>query len=116
MVRPIELQDLFAKTQAAERVTELQKAQLENQQRQAAAETAQRANDKRHKPVATTKSDEVILHRDRDEKDKNDKKKSDDETEDAQAQTEAEPDDGNKSHDDGTPDDREPPPSLDLTA
>ena len=117
MVRPVELQDLFSKTQAAERVTELQKAHTENQQRQAASETAHRADDQQRKTVASTKSDEVILHRDHDEKDKKDKKKKlEDEGEDTQSQSQAEHDDGSQPEDAEPTAPQERPPSLDLTA
>lgn len=121
MVRPVELQDVFAKTQAAERIQQLQKSHLENQQHQAAANTARKAHADQRKPVPLAKTDEVILHH-KDEKRDHDKKKKkpddtakdvenkDDTRNDKSAQTDLQKSragDGNQA---------EEPPSLDLTA
>jgi hypothetical protein len=109
MVRPVELQDVFAKTQAAERITQLQKAQPENQQRQAAAETTQKSQEHQRKPVKSTHADEVVLHREKDQKDKKKKKKKNGESEEL---------DGEASNESGDTQERIPDDdgSGDLTA
>lgn len=121
MVRPVELQDLFAKTQAAERITQLQKTHLENQQRQAAADTARKAQADQRKPVPLPKTDEVILHHDQEKRDRGKKKKKpddaarDDEKKDATKNDHSVKADLQKSRGgDGT--EAGEPPSLDLTA
>lgn len=120
MVRPVELQDVFAKTQAAERIQQLQKAHLENQQRQAAADTARKAQADQRKPVPLAKTDEVILHHEEEKRDGGKKKKKPDDAakddgnkdetrndESAQADSQESRGDGNEAGDS---------PSLDLTA
>ena len=108
MVRPVELQDVFSKTQAAERITQLQKAHPENQQQQAATETGRKNQAQQRKPVPSARTDEVILHCEKD-KEKREKKKTanedaDDEKETAQsAADEEETPDGDDQPEPETP-------------
>lgn len=109
MVRPVELQDAIAKTPAAERITQLQKAGPENDQKYALLIGGQKTQEAQRKATPTVHPDEVILHRDRPsgDKKKGGKKKPGEDTEehgdDAQQQ---------KPPDDETP---LPPPVLDIT-
>lgn len=74
-MRPVELQNLFAKTQAVERITEAQKAQPENAQRHAIQDGERQTVAKKRKPNPTPRGDEVILHRDQTNEQRDDKKK-----------------------------------------
>lgn len=121
MVRPVELQDVFAKTQAAERIQQLQKSHLENQQRQAAADTARKAQAEQRKPVPQAKTDEVILHHDQEKRDSGKKKKKPDEAaKEDENKNETKNDESAKADlqesKAGDGHDAEKPPSLDLTA
>jgi hypothetical protein len=62
MVRPVELQDAIAKTPAAERIAQLQKAGPENDQRQSLLVGGQKAHEAQHKTTPAVHPDEVILH------------------------------------------------------
>jgi hypothetical protein len=120
MVRPVELQDVFAKTQAAERITQLQKSQPENQQQQAAAETTRKNQAQQRKPVPSARTDEVILHREQDAKEKKDKKKQSREKADGEPeQTEISNDTGQETQADAEHDGAAPKPDeetgLDVT-
>jgi hypothetical protein len=75
MVRPVELQDNLAKTQAAERVTQAQRTAAENDQRQAMMTVTQKAQAAQRQPTAPPQSDEVIIHREPDREDQDKKKK-----------------------------------------
>jgi len=105
MVRPVELQDALGKTPAVERIAQLQKANSENEQRQVIQTEGQKHDDAQRKAIPAQHSDEVVLHRDRDEakdKDKKDKKQHPESSDkDAAANT-----------DDSEP---LPPPELDIT-
>ncbi len=70
MVRAIELADLLAKTTAAEKVTQIEKASPDVAQRQFAAELEEKKAERRQKSVPTSKTDEAIIHRDQHGKDK----------------------------------------------
>lgn len=121
MVRPVELQDVFAKTQAAERIQQLQKSHLENQQHQAAADTARKARADQRKPVPPAKTDEVILHHEEEKRDRDKKKKKPDdrakdvENKDKTKNDESAQADLQKSRA-GDGSESKEPPSLDLTA
>ena len=109
MVRPVELQDTLAKTPAVERIAQQQKANSENEQRQAIQNAGQKADDDQHKADPAHHSDEAILHRERDKKDDRKKRRPDDAKESRDAAT---------PH--GTTDaagdaDELPPPDLDIT-
>lgn len=110
MVRPVELQDVLSKTQAAERITQLQKSSPENDQRQSLLVAGQKASEAQHKSTPTVHPDEVILHRNPQEegKKKRNKKSGGPQGEAAGEVTEKTP----------APDDDEPPlppPVLDIT-
>ena len=78
MVRPIDLQANLAKTQAAERVAQIQKAHGEVGQKQIAEAFKKQAADAMNKAKATEKSDMVIIGNEENEekkKEKNKKKK-----------------------------------------
>ena len=105
MVRPVELQDTLGKTPAVERIAQLQKANSENEQRQAIQSAGQKTEDAQHRPAPAAHSDEVILHRDR-ERDKENKKK--------QHQSDH-PVRQAESTDGVTDDETLPPPELDIT-
>ncbi|MBI5867636.1 MAG: hypothetical protein HZB43_05005 [candidate division Zixibacteria bacterium] len=110
MVQPIELQDVLAKTQAAERITQLQKASPENDQRQSLLIAGQKASEAQHKATPAVHPDEVILHRNPEEEKKRKKEKK-----------------GDKAPKEGTDEDADkippamdeepplPPPVLDIT-
>jgi hypothetical protein len=104
MVRPVELQDALGKTPAVERIVQLQKTDPENEQRVVMQNTGQKTQESQRKPVAATHTDEVVLHRDRNQekKHKNDKKgeKPAEEEDAATTDTDEEP---------------PPPPQLDIT-
>lgn len=104
MVRPVELQDALGKTQAVERIAQLQKANSENEQRQVIQTEGQKHDDAQRKAVPTAHSDEVVLHRDRDNPKDKGKKKKDHTVTPAQ----------NAAADDNDQDPL-PPPELDIT-
>lgn len=105
MVRPVELQDALGKTQAVERIAQLQKANSENEQRQVIQSEGQKRDDAERKAMPAAHSDEVVLHREpADKKDKDkEKKKNQPET---PANDEAAKDDDTEPL---------PPPELDIT-
>ena len=72
-MRPIELQDNLSKTQAAEKVNQIQKAHSEMEQRLAASALKEKSASGMDKPHATEQTDMVIIHKD-DEKEKEKKK------------------------------------------
>ena len=78
MVKPVAVADNLAKTQAAERVTQIDKAAPEMDQKQFAAELTKRLNDKQQKPSPTAKTDEVVIHREKQKNDEQKKKKKKD--------------------------------------
>jgi hypothetical protein len=64
MVRPIDLQDNLSKTQAAERMNQIQKAHGEMGQRQVADELKEKASEAMKKARASEKTDMVIIRED----------------------------------------------------
>jgi len=105
MVRPVELQDALGKTQAVERIAQLQKANSENEQRQVIQSEGQKHDDAERKAMPAAHSDEVVLHRDPTDKKDKDKQKKKDQAE-TPAKNEAAKDDDSESL---------PPPELDIT-
>ncbi len=87
-MRPVVLQDNLAKTQAAERMNQIQKAHGEMELRQAAAALKEKAVEDMEKAQAGEKTDMFVIRKEqeqaeRDPHSKKDKKKqSDDETDD----------------------------------
>lgn len=85
-MRPIELQDNLSKTQAAEKVNQIQKAHSEMEQRMAANALKEKSASGMEKPHEAEKMDMVIIHKDdekEEEKKKNQEKKEEqEETED----------------------------------
>lgn len=75
MVRPIELTDLFAKTTAAEKVMQIEKSAPEMAQRQFEFQLAMQQAEKQTKTTPLKKTDEAIIHRDKDKEKKRDKRK-----------------------------------------
>ena len=63
MVRPIEMQDLFSKTQAAERVHQMQKAAPEQAQRTQQAANEEEAVVRQKKPNPSDETNEPVLHK-----------------------------------------------------
>lgn len=87
MVRPIDLQDNLSKTQAAERMNQIQKAHGEMGQRQVADALKEKASADMEKAKASEKTDMVIIRKDRekgeaDREDKRQKKENADQSED----------------------------------
>ena len=77
MVEPIALQDNLGKTPAAEKITQIEKSQPEVAQRDSAIEGQRKSVEQQSKPQPAEKSDEVIIHRDREKKEKKNEKKKD---------------------------------------
>ncbi|GEM_PF-1892921 len=78
MAQPVDLQNVLAKTQAAEKIAKLEKAQPDITQQQFEAAIREK-NKARHKKIQhSDKADEVVIHReDKKKDDKKDKKKQD---------------------------------------
>ncbi|MCK4657498.1 MAG: hypothetical protein KAT85_10715 [candidate division Zixibacteria bacterium] len=77
MVRPIDIADHLAKTQAAEKVNQIQKAAPDMDQRQFALQLEGKLIRKHEQANPTVKTDEVIIHRDNPKKEQQQKKKKD---------------------------------------
>jgi hypothetical protein len=75
VVQPLALQDNLAKTPAVEKITQIDKAQPELAQRDNAIESQRKTAEQQNKPQATAKTDEVIIHREKEEKKRDEKKK-----------------------------------------
>ena len=86
MVRPIELQDNLAKTQAAERMNQIQKSHGEIGQKHVADALKEKAAAEMERTRETKETDMVIIRGDKDneEKEKKRGKKKDEETTDAE--------------------------------
>jgi hypothetical protein len=88
-MRPVVLQDNLAKTQAAERMNQIQKAHSEMELRQAAAALKEKAVQDMEKAQAGEKTDMLVIRKEqeqqeRDRHERKDKKRqSQDETDDA---------------------------------
>jgi hypothetical protein len=92
MVRPVDVADNVAKTQVAEKITQVDKAAPEMDQRHFAAQLTKQLAEKHQKATATTKTDEVIIHREKQNKDegkKKDKKKDKDKKKSSQLDVKA---------------------------
>ena len=81
MVRPIDIADHLAKTQAAEKVNQIQKAAPNMDQRQFALQLESKLIHKQEQAAPTVKTDEVIIHRDNPKKEQQQKKKDKDKKE-----------------------------------
>jgi hypothetical protein len=86
MVRPIDLQDNLSKTQAAERMNQIQKAHGEMGQRQVADALKEKALEDLKRAKASEKSDMVVIRKDQERekreqahKEKRDGKRNDEE-------------------------------------
>jgi hypothetical protein len=79
MVRPIDLQDNLSKTQAAERMNQIQKAHGEMGQRQVADALKEKALEDMKRAKASEKSDMVVIRKDqkRENREQEQKKKRD---------------------------------------
>ena len=84
MVRPIDLQDNLSKTQAAERMNQIQKAHGEMGQRQVADALKEKALEDLKRAKASEKSDMVVIRKDQErekreqaQKEKRDERKDD---------------------------------------
>ncbi len=80
MVDSIAVPDNFAKTPLAERVNQLQKAAPDVDQHQAGQVVQEKHIQRQHEPIAPEKTDEAVIHRDKEEKEqpKREKKKQQD--------------------------------------
>lgn len=80
MVKPIAIVDNLAKTPLAERVNQLQKTAPDTDQRQAANIAQQQQVQKHREAQPTEKTDEAIIHRDKQQQpqQQNEKKKQQD--------------------------------------
>jgi hypothetical protein len=78
MVRPIDIADHLAKTQAAEKVNQIQKAAPNMDQRQFALQLETKLIQKHEQAAPTVKTDEVIIHRDNPKKEQQQQKKDKD--------------------------------------
>lgn len=85
MVRPIDMQDNLSKTQAAERMNQIQKSSGEIGQRTAANALKARTQAELEKTRASEKTDMVIIHHDKekDQKEEQDQQKKKDEPEES---------------------------------
>lgn len=77
MVRPIDLQDNLSKTQAAERMNQIQKAHGEMGQRQVADALKEKASADMERAKASEKTDMVIIREEQKKKDSDEKEKRD---------------------------------------
>lgn len=77
MVRPIDLQDNLSKTQAAERMNQIQKAHGEMGQRQVADALKERTTAEAEKTRASEKTDMVIIRKDQEKENRRRKEKHD---------------------------------------
>ena len=75
MVRPIDIADHMAKTLAAEKVNQIQKAAPEMDQRQFALQLDSKLVQKQEQAAPSPKTDEVIIHRENPKQDQQKKKK-----------------------------------------
>lgn len=75
MVRPIELPDLLSKTTVAEKVNQIQKSAPDLAQKNFAAELEEKKVEREKTSVPTSKTDEAIIHREKDKKEEKRKKK-----------------------------------------
>jgi hypothetical protein len=80
MVKSIAIPDNLAKTPLAERVNQLQKAAPDIDQRQASQVVHDKHIQRQHEAVAPEKTDEAVIHRDKENKEqpRRDKKKHQD--------------------------------------
>ena len=91
MVRPIDLQDNLSKTQAAERMNQIQKAHGEMGQRQVADALKEKALADMGKPKASEKTDMVTIREEQKRKqDEQAKEKKDEREQDDAGQDDAE--------------------------
>jgi hypothetical protein len=91
MVRPIDLQDNLSKTQAAERMNQIQKAHGEMGQRQVADALKEKATADMEKAKASEKADMVIIRKEKNKQDSGRKGKK--QKDDDRNQSEKEPQD-----------------------
>lgn len=104
-MRPVELQDTLGKTPAVEKIAQTQKANPDNEQRQAAISAETKSKEQVRQTPESPRSDEVILHREDDkDKDRGQGRKHKDTTK---------PDD--EPEPDQDPNRPAGPPSLDIT-
>ncbi|MFH1891335.1 MAG: hypothetical protein ABIK83_01470 [Candidatus Zixiibacteriota bacterium] len=75
MVRPIDIADHMAKTLAAEKVNQIQKAAPDMDQRQFAMQLENKMTQKQEQTAPLPKTDEVIIHRDKQQNEKQKKKR-----------------------------------------
>jgi len=75
MVRPIDIADHMAKTLAAEKVNQIQKAAPDMDQRQFAMQLENKMIQKQEQTAPPAKTDEVIIHRDKQKNEQQKKKK-----------------------------------------
>lgn len=75
MVRPIDMQDNLSKTQGAERVNQIQKAAPEVEQRHAAQVVQEQQTQKQREAQEPERTDEALIHRDREKEQSPDKEK-----------------------------------------
>jgi hypothetical protein len=78
VVRPVDIADHLAKTPAAEKVNQIQKAAPDMDQRQFALQLEGKMIQKQQQPTPTTKTDEVIIHREKQQQREKKRKKSED--------------------------------------
>ena len=65
MVRPIAIVDNLSKTPAAEKITQVEKSQPEIAQRETAIDAERKNVEHKRRPPATNRADEVIIHREK---------------------------------------------------
>ena len=75
MVRPIDVADHMAKTTAAEKVNQIEKAAPEMDQRQFAAQLETKMLQKQQQAAPPPKTDEVVIHREKPKQEQQKKKK-----------------------------------------
>ncbi len=76
MVKPVALQDNLGKTPAAERIAQIEKSQPELAQRETKNSVQRRNVEQQKKATAPEKGDEVIIHKDQQQKQDESKKQN----------------------------------------
>ncbi|MCX6827511.1 MAG: hypothetical protein NTV06_09670 [candidate division Zixibacteria bacterium] len=103
MIRPVELLDALSKAEVAGKLSQIQKAHSEMEQRQVATAVKEKTTIAAERTHETEKSDSVIINKDKQEQEKEEKRKNQGQDEDSKK----------------TPEDEDvipPPEHLDLKA
>lgn len=75
MVRPIDISDNLSKTVAAEKINQIEKSAPDAAQRQFSLSLSDQAAERQRKTQASSKTDEAIIHREKEKEKRREKKK-----------------------------------------